>query len=124
MSNEYSAPPVLLFEAAGIGASVTSRRPLSSGVGGSPLVCACAADRTSKKASAPRPKSLPHRAIAYAAASRLLDIPSSYCAIFVSRFRVYRWSTTPPSDRSNLSSRLHKIPVGAQQRAQPVLIAV
>src|SRR5437764_7929517 len=75
MSNEYSAPPVLLFEAAGIGASVTSRRPLSSGVGVSPLVCACAADRTSKEASAPRPKSLPHRAIAYGAASRLLDIP-------------------------------------------------
>src|SRR6266513_509810 len=76
MSNEYSAPPVLLFEAAGIGASVTSRRPLSSGVGVAPLVCACAADRTSKEASAPRPKSLPHRAMAPCRdASRLFDIP-------------------------------------------------
>src|ERR1051326_2600291 len=62
MSNEYIPPPVLLFGAAGMGASVTSRRPLSSP--GVPFVCAYAADRTSKEARAAKPNSLPERPIA------------------------------------------------------------
>src|SRR5438270_1310238 len=96
MSNEYSAPPVLLFEAAGIGASVSGRRPLSAPASprvwpglppllpppllsplfaGCPPLSACPADRTSKEATAPMPKSLPHRAMAPCRdAFRLLDI--------------------------------------------------
>src|SRR5437763_15291987 len=78
MSNEYIAPAVVLSDPAdGIGASVSSRSPRSAPA--SPFVCpgfcACAADRTSKEASAPMPKSLPHRAIAPCRdAFRLLDI--------------------------------------------------
>src|SRR5438067_6972200 len=78
MSNEYIAPAVVLSDPAdGIGASVSSRSPRSAPA--SPFVCpgfcACTADRTSKEASAPRPTSLPHRAIAPCRdAFRLLDI--------------------------------------------------
>src|SRR5215471_9772024 len=77
MSNEYIAPAVVLSGAGGIGASVSSRRPLSAPA--SPFVCpgfcACAADRTSKEARAPTPKNLAHRAIAPCRDTfRLLDI--------------------------------------------------